>query len=399
MNGKALARTGGQGNALEIPAAGGALQQVDVDSEARLLEARWGSSTSLKPDDFRTITIIARESGMNPIWDLDILNNQPFDKAEFWKGLLAAHPDVESVEQKRIRPGTDEWEEWIGEDDPDVIAAAVLTRVVMRNRALPIEEVNYVLKSDPILWERSSEKTHHGEGDAAKRAAEEATAGAEGAKMWYDNGQRDWSKKKGWWSQGASTLAPGWRPNALKKARTTSIRRAAKLAVPREHARVLRGMERMERLITAREESGPRAAVATQADPYSLPTHGEAEVHRQLPAPSAISEDHRRMLFAQAGQKGLDGVDLKALIARVLGIPRDEVSTSKLTYEQLPAIVDAIQAIPDTGVDELEEGEQEEYSAEEEAPATARPRADGPPDWGDVPPPAEDPRLDLGGGW
>jgi len=386
MASNAVARTGGRepGGGLARPGAGYALTTPqEVDSDATMLRARWGTTASLREDDFRAMAIIARECGMNPIFDLDVMGGRPYDNANFWRGLLASHPSVVSVEQERIHPDTEAWEEWVGVEEPDVVAAAVLTRVVMSHRTKPIEEVNYVLKTDSILYEGEKAQSL-GSGPEAQQKARELEA--QGVRVWL--GKADGNRPREWMAKQMSLL-PDWRARALKKARSTSIRRAAKLAVPMEHARVLRGMDRMERLIETRAQTGPRAVVATEADPYGAPGAEGPEVSRQLAPPSTITEEHRRMIWAQASQKGLDNVDLKVLIARVLGISRDEVSTSRLTYEQLPQVIDAIQSIPDLGFDDVEH--------EGEAPA---PRGDaGPPDWSDAPLPQEEPRLDLGGEW
>jgi len=404
MAGNALARSDGReqrGTAVEIRAAGYALTtQTEVDSDATMLRARWSNSSNLQEDDFRSLAIIARECGMNPIFDLDVLGGRPFDNANFWRGLLAAHPHVQSIEQHRIQPGTPEWDEWIGVDEPDVVAAAILTRVVMRNRTMPIVEANYVLKTDSILYEGEKAQSL-GPGPEGQAKARELEA--RGVKVWL--AKQEGAKPREWMAKQMS-LMPDWRARALKKARSTALRRCAKVAVPMEHARVLRGMDRMERLIETREQSGARAVVATQPDPYTaLSTGGDSAaptVSRQLAAPTVIAEEHRRMLWGQAKEKGLDEVDLKALIARVLGIARDQVSTKLITYEQLPVIVDAIQAIPDPGFDDID---AEDVATPSEGPrpqaaaAAGEISAAGEPDYSDVPLPAEDPRLDLGGGW
>jgi len=316
----------------------------ELESTARLLQKKWGPALSLPVGDLAKVVKICEDSGMNPFFHLDVLGDKLYDNADFWREVLAADPRVVSFEQKRIRPGSDEWDEFIAVEEDDVIAAAVLTTIEMDGRLLPIQEVNYVTADDPILGEWSEPHWFDkNQGAEAKALADSMEQDGKAANLF--------TTKNGFGVK-YKVRRPDWMALALKKARSTSARRAARLAIPRTHAQVLLSMDRVASLEEAHQEGGAEATIRSPDDPYGSP----APVERQVRGPSVISERHRSMIFAMANKRGFDSYELKELIAKTLNIEPEDVSTSALDYEQFAEIVEVLDAMPEESVGDYEQG-------------------------------------------
>ena len=330
------------------------VDRMTPETVAGILQTQWGGSTNMKPEDFVSIAKIAVASGMNPVFDLDILGGKPYDRADYWKGVLAQTARVKNVEHQRLMPGTPEWQEWIGADPEESgILVAMLCIVELEDR-MPVMEASYVLRDDPILWENDGPVQEWATREEAVAAAGEA------GRVWFDKSKRVFCSK-------GRALRADAVPLALKKARTTVIRRVAKLAAPTFHARALAALDRMEQVASRADRLAP---VSHEEDPFSARENdeiveqlysGDAETRVDSPpSPSKgelggpdvpsrpISEGERRRLMAFAAARGIDHHGLKVVISRVLGWKIDEVRSSRLTYADLELVIADLEEVPET---------------------------------------------------
>ena len=322
------------------PASAAVSRGEDHQVTARLLQKKWGPALSLDVPDLAKVARICEQSGMNAFFHLDVLGDKLYDNADFWREVLAADPRVLSFRQERIQFGSPEWEEFVGVEEDGVIAAAILTTIELSGRSIPIQEANYVTVDDPILGEWSEPEwfNKNQEGDAqALRARLE------------DEGHvvNVFTTKNGFGVK-YKVRRPDWMALALKKARTTSARRAGKLATPRTHARVLLAMDQVKAISEAQDAGGAEATIRTPEDPYGTP----APVGQQVRGPSVISESNRKMLFGMASRRGLDSFELKDLIAKTLQKDTEEVSTSDLTLDEFVQVVEVLESIEEESVGE-----------------------------------------------
>lgn len=340
-----------QGREVELPPGVTSIPET-VEEQATLLQKQWGSSTDLNVEDFTAIARIADACGMNPIFDLDVLGGQPYDKSDFWKGLVVGHPDYVSHEMVRVMPEDVEWEQWIGISESGVVAAAVMLQIDMRGRAKPVIEANYVKKLDSILYEYGEPVHVDSKEEALERAGETGT-------IYYKKKGQPWAPQ-GWYYR-AGKLKPDWEGLALKKARTTVWRRAGKIAVPRRHARILNAMDQMQKIA---DRAGQRATAAlpSSGDPYAEDKGPSVEE-----GSSTISESHRRGLMALANRKGFEIEEVHEIMGRIFDLPPSECHTSNLTYEQLEKLTDHLAEMDDVGGEVEVEG-QDDDSEEEEVP-------------------------------
>ena len=342
------------------------LTREDVKKQAGLLKGSWGKTMDLGEDDFEAIVTLSAACGMNPIFDVDVLDGAIYDKSDFWKGLLTGHPNVKAIDgPHRIEFGTPEWDELICISDPEVVAAAYYIEVHLHDRGLPQREGQYVTKDDAILWrtEWDHEQGFGKERDSRKKALE--YAGEHGKTFWVKPGDAKPWKPEGW--HGApGKLRKDWEGMAAKKCRTTVWRRVGKVTVPRAHARVLQFHDQVERLIEAREASSAGATAHVPEDPFEEPkpepirvTADEVEVGG---APSStISERDRKMVMGQATRKGLKMPEVKAILRKVRGLPElAGVHLSSMTYAEMTAVIDII--------DQMDEPDHEVKQAPESAP-------------------------------
>lgn len=318
-------------------------ERQEISQTAQLLETTWGGSTNMTIADFKAVAMICKEAGMSPIFDMDILGGRPYDKADFWKGLIAAHPDVVDARLDRIGPESPEWDEWVGITDRSVVACAYLATVTMRNRAMPIQEANYVKTNDAILYEYEDAELVGDKGDESKAKAKELAGDA--GSIFYSKGEKSW-QKKGWHVRRATHL-PDWEGLAMKKCRTIVWRRVGKVCIPMEHARVMKAMSSIQQHLDAIEEVSTAAHVASPADPYGKPEEIEAKVGTGV-KDAIISEADRRRMLAEASRKGLNVNDVKIMAARLLDLsPDDEVTTSQITYDLLVKMMVEIDDVPE----------------------------------------------------
>lgn len=346
MESKALTRAPEVGTVTE--------HQDHAAGEVVLMKERWGSSLKMDEQGWLALRALALSLGMNPIMDLDMLGDQPYDKADWWKGLLAAHPDVESIDgPHRITFGSPEWDEYITISDPEVVAVAYLCRVKLRSRPVPVVGAQYVRKRDPILWSYDFDSSRHfGKAADAKEKAQ-AYAGEQG-KVWYvkQADAKPW-KPEGW--HGApGVIADDWEGLAAKKCQTTVMRRVGKMAVPKEHGRVLATMNKMQRVIRAAQDEGAGAIAPAPDDPFSEPPEvdAHAEVGGDTIGSDKVNEAAVRALMANATRKGLRVKDVKVIMLKVAGRPEtDEVSLTDLTYDWLEKVLSV--------VDDLDEPDHE----------------------------------------
>lgn len=332
-------------------------EREELNKTANLLQTSWGGSTQMTLEDFRAVAMICKDAGMNPIFDMDILNGRPYDKADFWKGLVAQHPDVVGHELTRIHFGTEEWDEWICITDKTVVASAYLLTIHMANRAQPIIEANYVKMSDPILGALSDPEWFNGSGA-------EKEARAYGAKLEKDGiptgDIRIFPTKKGWGVK-VRELAPDWEGLAAKKCRTTVFRRAGKLAIPRDHARIMNAMDKIDsRMEKVEKRVSAKAHVKSLADPYAEPETVDADLGDS--GSSVVSETDRRRLMMEASRKGIDALGLKIMIARITDHPiedAEKVTTSQITYEVMEKLFAELDELPEEDKEIVVEPESE----------------------------------------
>ena len=213
-------------------------QQLVVAREcAQLWQAKWTTLEKVKPAELHRIAMVIQSSfpemGAFEITNyFDMLGGKLRPNAEFWQHVAAQHPMCEYTKLERIHPDTPEWEEYLGkETGEDVIACAYVGIVARKDRSRETRECNYVKKDDPILCDYEyfdlKAKTR---ADALKEA--EALGVEPGGWMRFDRNSQVWSTRK-------NNLKSDWLPLAMKKCRTTTMRRVCSKTFSLVEARVL----------------------------------------------------------------------------------------------------------------------------------------------------------------
>lgn len=372
---KSLARFEGERQEVDrVQASALDLSEEGITRTAGLLKTQWGSSMEMAPEDWKAVAELCMHSGMNPVFDMDILGGKPYDKADFWKGLLADHPNVEYIAGPlRADFGSDDWDQFICISDPDVVAAAYVIEVKLRDRDTPVREGQYVKKDDPILW--SAEPFEDGKSFPPNdKDGARAYAGPHGRTHWIDERKAKPWMPKGWLAR-KGVLAPDWEGLAAKKCRTTVFRRIGKVAVPRVHAKVLLTMNKIERMSERALKSGQNVPPSAPRDPYGEVGPGTSDAEIGDGGSDAIREQDRRSLMAQATRKGLAMDDVKRLYREACSIPEgQEVHISDMTYEELVRVIAVIDEMPEERA-EIVQDEPREKPPEPKAQQQGQPHA------------------------
>lgn len=312
----------GRGGAVDI-------SEEQIDSAVGLLQTKWGGSTDMTSQDWRAVCRMAYECGMNPVFDLDILGGGPYDNSNYWLRVLNESELVESVQQRTLDPGDhDDWLQHMGpHQDPEPIAAAVATEIKRIDRKVPMVETNYTLKDDPILFGWSDPEWFNGQ-------TAQADAGERGKALEDDGCDVKVFQYRNSYGVKYKQLLPDWGALALKKARTTSLRRATKATLPGLYARTMRFVDQMQKITDAAIARTGGAVVSGQ-DPYA----GEGQhVGAQSKEPT-ISGYAKGMLKRLAKLKGLSTVELQQRLALWLDLELDQVQSDRLTLAQLEIVV------------------------------------------------------------
>lgn len=349
---------------------------VTVAREAAgLWAAKWSSIDKLTADDLQRVAAIVLSTfpdmGALEITSyFDLLGGKLRPNADFWIHVAARHPATTAGPVlEELVPDSDEWGSFLGRSlAPDLVAAAYKATIIRVDRTQPIEEANYVLRADPMLWEYEylNDLPAQNRAQAEALAGERAPRGTEVDRVWF---------AKGAWQARIRTLKPDWEPLARKKARTTAARRVCAKAYSLSEARVLAMTGQAQRVLDAalatrharpederlaiapgpREgQPGARAAVEV-GDVRDLPDDAPAPRAAPIAPPTDASEGFlaevdRRRLHAWAAERDLGPRDshkaLKALLARVLGVPEVDVSTKRVRYADLPRIQEALEQYP-----------------------------------------------------
>jgi hypothetical protein len=179
-------------------------QRRAVDEVAGLWKTEWTTLEKLPQDElkFAARLIVQAFPAFSPMEVLryfTVLGGKFYETGEFWLHQAAQHPTYRGAELERIAPDSPDWAEYLGEQDPAAIAAAVKCtahraeygggRLLLRDgqEVHRVEvEAAYVTFTDPILldYEWLDLKGATSRGDAEKKTKEQLADGAEFEVFW-----------------------------------------------------------------------------------------------------------------------------------------------------------------------------------------------------------------------
>lgn len=376
------------------PPAPATSEENPIDVAAAFLAQKWGSLTRIGYTEFRKMGALVQSSfpemgALEMVKFFDNLGGKPYDNAEFWLDQVAKHPATERPpELVPLKPGTPEWEEWIGESlGVQEIPAAYLCRLYRTDREGPFEEVGYATSKDAILYDYEWV-----EAEGAKSRADAAKMHPDADKLFEDR-----EAQPRVWKARIPTPKIAYEGEAKKTARTRAIRRCAKRAYSLTEAKYIRVgveveelLEQMEADVTARElPKGQDMRAALQArfvckhcEPPVELVATELEAHRKdhpghnsftavaessgaAPPPPAkaavkrstegvryISDTDHKRLHAWANERNLGAVSnphetIKRIVADKRGLNDPaKVKTTEITYEEFEYVREELERFP-----------------------------------------------------
>lgn len=240
---------------------------------ARVISAGWGDLARMDRAAATEVAEVILTS--YPDWGAaevlefaTVLGGRVYWTARFWEDVANSVEAFDGYVTRRVLPDDPDWPRLMGETDPAAIAAVVVTEVHRQDRKYPTTDFNYVVVSDPILYDYKTVALDKVRGRPQAEAAAEsaaANAGADRYSAFYRRGQgAGWFVRLGFRKPDADALA-------MKKCLTTSPRRALMKSFSRQQAKALVVAARVEdRLQTLTEERTARALTAgiEQLHPY-----------------------------------------------------------------------------------------------------------------------------------
>jgi hypothetical protein len=388
-------------------------QRRAVDEVAGLWRSEWTTLEKLPQDElkFAARLIVQAFPAFSPMEVLryfTVLGGKFYETGEFWLHQAAQHPAYRGAELERIDPASADWKEYLGDQDPAAIAAAVKCvakraeyaggRLLMRDgqEVLRVEiEAAYVTFTDPILndYEWLDLKGATSRDDAVKKAKDQLAAGAEFEVFW-SRGQGD---GQGRWIGKGKKLKPDAIALAFKKGRTSASRRCLRrmfsLAEARVNSTLSAVNQRLEEATAEDEPHGTFEALVggkilrlkrggdfpAARDPVDLPGSGYSDKPaepRRAPAPpidkptatsthhdaAAAAErkqiteaDRRRIYDWLVGKEltglGVDNDDAHEAIHVILRAirkvpPATPVSSTSITYPEYQELARRIEELP-----------------------------------------------------
>lgn len=328
-----------------------------VDQAATLWESQWASLPQLKRPELEKVAgvILGSFPYMGPLEltrFFDVLGGEIYPNEEFWSDAANRQPVNDGFTTTRILPDTPEWTEWLGTTvKAETIAAAYLTAVFRKDRKEPVKEANYVTVDDSLLYEHKYvQLPDANDWKTAQAKAKEVTDQGELDKVF---GPRNPGQP---WSARFRVKKVDWEPLAMKKARSTSARRAFRKAYSLTEARVMVVMREAQEVVAEAQAHAPFIEhVVEEVHPVAEATSGvttkAAEVKESGKKTDTLSAADRRKMFAWANERVFEGgfvpeVGLKVILARIQNREVEDVSTKQVTYEELEQVRQALELLP-----------------------------------------------------
>lgn len=337
---------------------------------AKLWKQQWAKLEDLSVEQLGKAAAIIKRAHPH-FTEIDILKYYDFlggklrENAEYWMDMASRHPQYERMYQERIKPGSELWDMWLGETDPNAIAAAVLTWVFRKDRGEPQCELNYVKMDDSILYDYTIRNL--GGGMAPGEAEAKGRSIATDSMLFHKS---FWSAKQKTYFGKFKTLAPDWPALALKKARTTSARRALMRAFSLQESRAaslsgyvddalsgrdvdLDAIEPIERdADTDRQHRPTLAGQPTKllSDGETRQEHDDEDNASPFHDRPILEKDRKKMHLWLRDRQIPSGRhlhdELKVIIAEIQGVDFNSVSTKNVTYGQYERIREICEGYP-----------------------------------------------------
>jgi hypothetical protein len=260
-----------------------------------LMKAKWGNVASLPVDEAVVVARTIHESfPMFGPWQIinnfDVLAGKTlYLNANGYIDIAMSHPMTESPPLLRqIEHGSEDWATYLGDIQPNKIAAAYVCEFKRKDRAIPFVEANYCPMDDDLLY----------------------------------RGKRDNPNRK---------LKDDWRPLAMKIARTRAIRRCLRFAFSPTEAAAIYAEKQVEAILQKAERRELPKPVVAPEDPYGDPDpDGEREKTREWLADEPEDFDPNKVAISEGERRKTVADLLTERTGQLVEIK--DVSTKKITY-------------------------------------------------------------------